>query len=100
MNKSRITRLERTISQGKRVDLPLFFSVVEGEIIFTDSLLIQLGVNPLDFKEYTGEALELSPKGRRVPKEAKFIDNLSGEDWAPECYLHLKGYEDKRIILL
>lgn len=99
MNKTRITKLEQTIHNKKhRIELPLFLSVVEGEIIFTDGLLIQLGVNPQGYQEHKEKDLE--PIGRRVPKTAPFIDRYTGEDWAPDCYLYLKGYEEQRIILL
>lgn len=103
MNKNRITKLEQTIHNRKtRIELPLFLSVDEerDEIIFTDRLLIQLGVNPEDYEEHKEDDLSLSPTGRKVPKNAPFIARYTGEDWAPDCYLYLKGFEEQRIILL
>lgn len=101
MNKNRIKTLERSIAKNKKdVLLPLFLEVEGEDILFTDRLLQEIGENPEDYPTYTGEPLSHTPEGRRVSKKAPFIAEITGEEWAQDCYLHLKGYESQRIILL
>lgn len=99
MSKQRIIKLEQSINKKLNLELPLFLETVGESIIFNESLLRFLKVDPTDYPEYTKESLVFINKGRVVPKTAEFISHFTGEDYAPNCYLHLKGYEHQRIIL-
>jgi hypothetical protein len=100
MNRSRLKRLEERLNPKRDIELPIFLEVEGEDIIFTESILRNIGENPEDYEEHIGEPLSHSPTGRRVSRKASFIAEFTGEAWAPDCYLHLKGYEEQRIILL
>lgn len=96
MNKSRIKRLELGELKKKRgsTELPIFLDMEGDSVLFTDSLLFMLGINPEDYPIYPGELSDIGSKGREIPIDAPFISQITGN------YLHLKGYEDRQIILL
>jgi len=99
MNKQRLKRIESRINRKRNIELPLFLDT-EGEVIlFLAKLLLSLETNPEDYPAHKGGSLSLTPEGRKVPRKAPFISHYSGETWAPDCYIYLKGYEDKPIIL-
>jgi hypothetical protein len=95
MNKSRINRLERSLSKKKGfTELPIFLDMEGYSILFTDSLLFSLGINPEEYPIYPGDLLDTDAQGREVPLNAPFISHIT------ENSLHLKGYEEQRIILI
>ncbi len=101
MNKSRVNRLEQKL-RGKQtsVEIPIFLETDVENIFFTDKLLFELGINIEDYPKYYGDPLGITPEGRVVNKLAPFISHYSGEVYYPGCYLYLKEYENKPIILL
>jgi hypothetical protein len=98
--KARVKKLEQIKYKKSNKELPLFLDVEGDTILFNDGLLRDIGINPEDYPKYTGEPLDVILEGRKIPKKAPFISHYTGETFALNCYLHLKGYEDKRIILL
>jgi len=95
MNKSRINRLERSLSKKKGfTELPIFLDMEGDSILFTDSLLFCLEINPEEYPIYPGILMDTEAQGREVPINAPFISHLTGDS------LHLKGHEDQRIILI
>jgi hypothetical protein len=82
MNKARLNRIERNMRLKTRlIELPIFLEREEDFILFGEALLRQLG-QPL-------------VSGGKVAVNSKIIDRI--ED---STYLHLKGYENQRIILI
>jgi hypothetical protein len=95
MNKARVNRLERNLSKKRgSTELPIFLDMEGDSILFTDSLLFSLGINPEEYPIYPGELSDIGSQGREVPISAPFISHITGDS------LHLKGHEDRRIILL
>jgi len=99
MNKHRLKRIENRLTPKRTLDLPIFLETEGEALLFSDKLLLDLGLNPEDYPAYKGDPLAMSPEERLVPRDATFISHFKGEDYAPDCYLYLKGYEDKPIIL-
>jgi len=95
--KARIKKLEQIKSKESNKELPLFLDVEGDTILFNDGLLRDIGINPEDYPEHKGGPLDFIPEGRRVPLEAPFISHYTGKD---NSHLHLKGFEDRRIILI
>jgi len=97
--KARVKKLERITAKGKNTEIPIFLDVEGDNILFTDGLLRSIGIDPEEYPIYPGQLMDTDAQGREVPKDAHFISHYTGEAWANNCYLHLKGYEEKRIIL-
>jgi hypothetical protein len=95
MNKSRINRLERNLGKKKgSTEIPIFLDR-EGDVIyFPERLLFGLGINPEEYPIHTGMLMDSEAQGREVPIDAPFISHITGD------YLHLKGFENRRIILI
>jgi hypothetical protein len=95
MNKARVNRLERNLSKKRgSIELPIFLDMEGDSILFTDSLLFGLGINPEEYPIYPGKLMDTQAQGREIPISAPFISHITGDS------LHLKGYEDRQIILL
>lgn len=84
--RARLEKLER--QKQKTKEIPLFLETEGEDILFYNSLLIDLGINP-------DEYLLNSEGYRKVNKGAEFIDRIELGD-----RLFLKDYKDKVILLL
>jgi hypothetical protein len=107
MNRSRLKKLEERLNPKRDIELPIFLEVEGDYILFTDSLLQGMGINPENYPYFEKPLppkgyYEMTQTGRRVSKTAEFIERIEGEETTgnTEAYLYLKGYEEQRIILL
>lgn len=88
--RARLEKLEKKQQKTKEITLPLFLETEGEDILFYNSLLIDLGINPEDYPY-----LRNSEEYRKVNKGAEFIDRIEVGD-----RLFLKDHKDKVILIL
>jgi len=96
--KNRIVKIEKRINNKDSIALPLFLNRVDGFILIPEYLVKALSIDYSIYEKQTSVDVSSTIVEYKIPTSLE-IFSYTSEDWAQDCYLNIKGFEGKRIIL-
>jgi hypothetical protein len=96
--KNRIVKIEKRINNKDSIALPLFLNRVDGFILIPEYLVKALNIDYSIYEKQTSVDVSSTIVEYKIPTSLE-IFSYTSEEWAQDCYLNIKGFEGKRIIL-